>query len=92
MQVQRNANSTHSTKTQKVNLTTHEEESSAALNGKSSSGYYSEDDSIGSQEINGGMSSNSERTPPLNSNGTTRASRGSATDPQSLYARVITAR
>ncbi|XXG63916.1 hypothetical protein AAC387_Pa05g2001 [Persea americana] len=87
--VQRNANSTHSMKTQKVNLTTHEEESSAALNGKNSGGYHCEDNSIGSQEINGGMSSSSKGSPPLNSNRTTGASRGSATDPHSLYARNL---
>jgi hypothetical protein len=39
------------------------------------------EDENGSQENSGGTT--------LNSNGKTRASRGSATDPQSLYARVI---
>lgn len=44
---------------------------------QSSSSFCSEDDSNASYEANG-----------VNSSGKTRASRGSATDPQSLYARV----
>lgn len=89
MQVRRNANSTCSKKNQKVDLATDEEESNAALYGQNSSSYYSQEDSIDSQEINGGMSSSSKASAALNSDGKTRASRGSATDPQSLYARVI---
>jgi hypothetical protein len=49
-------------------------------NENSSNSNISEDEN-GSQEKSGGTT--------LNSNGKTRASRGSATDPQSLYARVI---
>lgn len=44
---------------------------------QSSSSFCSEDESNASHEANG-----------VNSSGKTRASRGSATDPQSLYARV----
>lgn len=55
------------------------EEENEEINNSSSSNI-SEDEN-GSQENSGGTT--------LNSNGKTRASRGSATDPQSLYARVI---
>jgi hypothetical protein len=41
------------------------------------------------EENSGGTTSASKSTMSLNSNGKTRANRGSATDPQSLYARVI---
>ncbi|KAI3448180.1 hypothetical protein Pfo_004845 [Paulownia fortunei] len=58
------------------------------LHRQSSSGCCSEDDSNASHELNGlASSSSSKRSGALNSNGKTRASRGSATDPQSLYAR-----
>ncbi|KAL9273053.1 Transcription factor RSL2-like protein [Drosera capensis] len=73
----------------KKNSAINEEEHNGVLNGHSSSGYSSEDDSNSSQEPSGrDMSSlSSKGTTALNSNGKTRASRGSATDPQSLYAR-----
>lgn len=65
-------------------IASHEEEMTEEINrgsnGNSSSSNISEDDNA-SQENSGGTT--------LNSNGKTRASRGSATDPQSLYARVI---
>ncbi|KAF9621213.1 hypothetical protein IFM89_016707 [Coptis chinensis] len=64
-----------------------EAETNGVSNGPSCS-YSSEDDSNGSQEINGGATSSSKRSAALNLNGKARAGRGSATDPQSLYARV----
>lgn len=57
--------------------------------GQSSSSYSSEDDNA-SQESNGGATSETKTSAAVNLNAKTRASRGSATDPQSLYARVIT--
>ncbi|CAN4092143.1 unnamed protein product [Withania somnifera] len=59
-----------------------EEETNNADNqiGQSSSCCSSEDDSNASQELNGGTVSS-------NTKGKSRASRGAATDPQSLYAR-----
>jgi hypothetical protein len=57
-----------------------EEIDNGGSNENSSNSNISEDEN-GSQENSGGTT--------LNSNGKTRASRGSATDPQSLYARVI---
>ncbi|KAL9264623.1 Transcription factor RSL2-like protein [Drosera capensis] len=76
-------------KKKKNSASSNEEEHNGVLNGQSSSGYSSEDDSNASQEPSGrDMSSlSSKGTTALNSNGKTRASRGSATDPQSLYAR-----
>lgn len=62
-----------------------EEETNTRSDGHGSSSIISEDDNA-SQENSGGATSGSKST--LNSNGKTRASRGSATDPQSLYARV----
>ncbi|XP_072993003.1 uncharacterized protein [Typha latifolia] len=66
-----------------------QENSNADFNGQSSSCYSSEDDSSASQEQNGGTNASSslKSSISLNSNGKTRAGRGSATDPQSLYAR-----
>ncbi|KAI3465269.1 hypothetical protein Pfo_021932 [Paulownia fortunei] len=64
-----------------------EEEINAGGNRQSSSSCTSEDDSNASQELNGGSTSESKGSACLNSNGKARASRGSATDPQSLYAR-----
>ncbi|KAF5448262.1 hypothetical protein F2P56_028816 [Juglans regia] len=59
------------------------------LIGQSSSSWSSEDDCNVSHELNGGLSSHLSKKDPASSilNGRTRASRGSATDPQSLYAR-----
>ncbi|KAF9600701.1 hypothetical protein IFM89_011372 [Coptis chinensis] len=53
----------------------------------SSSCCNSEDDTNVSQEQNRVETSNSKESEALDSNGKTRASRGSATDPQSIYAR-----
>ncbi|KAK4390434.1 Transcription factor [Sesamum angolense] len=63
------------------------EEVNGGGNRQSSSSCSSEDDSNASQELNGGSPSESKVTASLNSNGKARATRGSATDPQSLYAR-----
>ncbi|KAJ0025676.1 hypothetical protein Pint_08655 [Pistacia integerrima] len=62
------------------------EESNGGSDGQSSTSYSSEDDN-GSQETNGGETSESKASLALNLNGKARASRGTATDPQSLYAR-----
>ncbi|XP_052484632.1 transcription factor bHLH84 isoform X2 [Gossypium raimondii] len=58
-----------------------DEDGNGGLNGQSWASCSSEDDS------NGGASSGSKGETTLNLNGKTRASRGAATDPQSLYAR-----
>ncbi|OIW14907.1 hypothetical protein TanjilG_30626 [Lupinus angustifolius] len=63
------------------------EEINAGADGQSCSSYTSENDNA-YQENNEGITSVSKSHASLNSNGKTRASRGSATDPQSLYARV----
>lgn len=70
--------------------TSHEEKSNiAGPDGQSSaSTYCSEDDNFASQEINGGATSESQAAAFMNLSGKSGASRGSATDPQSLYARV----
>ncbi|KAF7137355.1 hypothetical protein RHSIM_Rhsim07G0220900 [Rhododendron simsii] len=47
----------------------------------------SEEDSVVSQELNGEETSESKSISALDSDGKTRAGRGAATDPQSLYAR-----
>ena len=76
-----------SKKNQKVARNGNEaEETYAGSDGQSSSSNISEDDNA-SQENSGGATSFSQSA--LDSNGKTRASRGAATDPQSLYARVI---
>ncbi|KAL3514383.1 hypothetical protein ACH5RR_027100 [Cinchona calisaya] len=64
-------------KVQKNSSTMDEEEANATQNGQSSCSYSSEDNSNASNN----------KEPALTLNGKTRASRGSATDPQSLYAR-----
>ncbi|XP_061979694.1 transcription factor RSL2-like [Populus nigra] len=87
---QKNKRNVRSKKSQKVASTSNnDEESNGGLNGPVSSGCCSEDESNDSQEPNGGASSSlsSKGTTTLNSSGKTRASKGAATDPQSLYAR-----
>ncbi|KAL5988192.1 hypothetical protein ACLOJK_035955 [Asimina triloba] len=74
--VQRNPKSSQSRKNLKTGRTAEDEETNNCVNGQSSSSCSSEDDSHASQEPNG-----------ANQNGKTRAGRGAATDPQSLYAR-----
>lgn len=89
IQVQRIKKNVRSKKNQKVTLNGNDEEdTNAAHNGQTSSCYSSEDDSNASQELNGIATSESKVSAALNLNGKTRANRGSATDPQSLYARV----
>ncbi|KAF2294464.1 hypothetical protein GH714_011637 [Hevea brasiliensis] len=88
---QKNKRNVRSKKSQKlVSSSNSDEESNAGLNGPASSSCCSEDDSNSSHTHNGGASSSlsSKGTSALNLNGKTRASRGAATDPQSLYARV----
>ncbi|XP_020104186.1 transcription factor bHLH139-like [Ananas comosus] len=67
-----------------------EENGNADFHGQSSSSCSSEDDSSGSQEQmegGGNTSSRSKKSETTSVTGKTRAGRGSATDPQSLYAR-----
>lgn len=79
MQVQTNKRNMKSKKKQKLASTSNiEEENNAGPNGQSSSSCCSGDESNASQELSGAVTSS----------GKTRARRGSATDPQSLYARV----
>ncbi|KAJ7958247.1 putative Transcription factor [Quillaja saponaria] len=75
-------------KNQKVTPSGNEEEETNAgiSDGQSSSSHASEDDTP-SRETNAGTISASKASVTLNSSGKPRASRGSATDPQSLYAR-----
>ncbi|KAA8536274.1 hypothetical protein F0562_028752 [Nyssa sinensis] len=75
-------------KNQKLVLTgSIDEENNAGVNRQSSSSCCSEDDSNSSQELNGVVSSSSSKGAAANLNGKAKANRGSATDPQSLYAR-----
>jgi hypothetical protein len=83
LQVQKSEKNVKSKKNQKLSQ---EEESNAGRDGQSSSGCTSDDDA--SQETNGGEHSESKDSAALNLSGKMRATRGSATDPQSLYARV----
>ncbi|XP_040363570.1 transcription factor RSL2 isoform X2 [Rosa chinensis] len=65
-----------------------EDESNTGVDRQSSSSYNSSEDDNASQETNGaGEISDPKSSSALNLNGKTRANRGSATDPQSLYAR-----
>ncbi|KAK7283257.1 hypothetical protein RIF29_12662 [Crotalaria pallida] len=80
-------NIARSKKNQKVEKNGKEaEETNAGSDGHSCSNFTSEDDNA-NHENSGGVASPSKSSSALNSNGKTRASRGSATDPQSLYAR-----
>ncbi|XP_057502664.1 transcription factor bHLH84-like [Actinidia eriantha] len=77
-------------KAKKNQSTNAEENNEARVQRQSSSSCCSEDNFInGSQELNGRAtsSSNSKGVETLNLNGKRKANRGSATDPQSLYAR-----
>ena len=69
-----------------VSSNNEEDNNGGVVNGQSSSSCSSEDESIASQDLNG--SSSPKGSAALKSKGKARASRGSATDPQSLYARV----
>ncbi|XP_045802217.1 transcription factor RSL3-like [Trifolium pratense] len=85
--LQRCVTNTESKKSKKVDRNGNKaEETNASVDGHSSSGYTSEEHNM-YEEISGGATSASKSTMALNSNGKTRANRGSATDPQSLYAR-----
>ncbi|CAK9155418.1 unnamed protein product [Ilex paraguariensis] len=85
---QKNKKNAPSKKSQKLTLSgNNEEETNTGPNGQSCSCYNSEDDSNASQELNEGVNPESKVSLALNLDGKTRASRGSATDPQSLYAR-----
>ncbi|XP_022726978.1 transcription factor bHLH84-like [Durio zibethinus] len=87
--VQKNQRNARSKKNQtSVSTTNNDRDGNAGPNGQSSASCLSEDDSNASQELNGGgVTSSSKGEATLNLNGKTRASRGAATDPQSLYAR-----
>ncbi|XWS21283.1 hypothetical protein CRYUN_Cryun30bG0042400 [Craigia yunnanensis] len=76
----------YSKKNSKMNLNGNEGESNIGSDGQSSSTCSSDDDNV-SQDTNGVATSDSKASQALNLKGKTRASRGSATDPQSLYAR-----
>ncbi|CAK7347441.1 unnamed protein product [Dovyalis caffra] len=80
--VQKSKKNVQSKKNQRSppNISNDEEESNAGPDGQSSSSCSSEDD-------NASLDSDSKVSEVLNSNGKTRAIRGAATDPQSLYAR-----
>ena len=83
MQVQKGKKNLESKKSQK-------EERNNGVEGHSSSSYSSEDDDASHENTNGGETSDVKSlSGTVNLNGKARASRGSATDPQSLYARVI---
>jgi hypothetical protein len=89
VQLQRCVANAESKKSKKVDRNGNKaEETNASVDGHSSSGYTSEEHNM-YEENSGGTTSASKSTMSLNSNGKTRANRGSATDPQSLYARVI---
>ncbi|KAM7479111.1 hypothetical protein LguiA_027324 [Lonicera macranthoides] len=71
-----------------VSTLSNDEDDNARLHKQRLSNFCSEDESYGSKELNAlNTSSKSNGGVALNSNGKKRASRGSATDPQSLYAR-----
>ncbi|XP_050366183.1 transcription factor RSL2-like [Argentina anserina] len=64
-----------------------EDESNTGVDRHRSSSYNSSEDDNASQETNGAGEISDPTSSALNSNGKIRANRGSATDPQSLYAR-----
>ncbi|EYU37572.1 hypothetical protein ABFS82_02G044000 [Erythranthe guttata] len=80
-EVQRNKRSTKTKKCAKID--DNEEDNCRSIKRQNSSSCFSEDESNVSHEMN----SSSKLSGALNLDGKTRASRGSATDPQSLYAR-----
>ncbi|XWS24125.1 hypothetical protein CRYUN_Cryun28dG0074000 [Craigia yunnanensis] len=77
----------YSKKNVKINLNGNEGDSNIGSDGQSSSTTCSSEDNNVSQETNRVATSDSKASQSPNLNGKTRASRGSATDPQSLYAR-----
>ncbi|OIW06887.1 hypothetical protein TanjilG_19536 [Lupinus angustifolius] len=76
-------------KLKSASMSNTEEDTSSGFQGLSLSNYCSEDDSNASKEKNeeGSSSLSSKVSKDLKSNGKPRCSRGSATDPQSIYAR-----
>ncbi|KAJ4812509.1 basic helix-loop-helix (bHLH) DNA-binding superfamily protein [Rhynchospora pubera] len=86
---QKSEKKTSSKKGQKRANGGEDEQNNGAINKQSLSCYSSDNESNGSQENNasGVTSSRSKGSSALNLNGKSRAGRGSATDPQSLYAR-----
>ncbi|RVW72423.1 hypothetical protein VitviT2T_003645 [Vitis vinifera] len=83
--VQKNKRNVKKKSQKSVSSNNEEDNNGGVVNGQSSSSCSSEDESIASQELNG--SSSPKGSAALNSKDKARASRGSATDPQSLYAR-----
>ncbi|KAJ8768875.1 hypothetical protein K2173_023870 [Erythroxylum novogranatense] len=75
--------------TQSTSSRNNDEENNVGINGPATSSCCSDDDSTASQDLSGGAPSSlsSKGNAAVNLNGKTRASRGAATDPQSLYAR-----
>lgn len=69
---------------------TNNKDKNGAVQKRGLSSCSSENDSIASDELNGvaSNSSDSKEVTTFSSNGEMRTVRGSATDPQSLYARV----
>lgn len=92
LQVQMNKRNMKAKKSLQVTTSNNEEDGNAGRNRHSSSSCCSEDDSIACKEVSGGFSPTSSLSPKEaeipNLNGKSRARRGSASDPQSLYARV----
>ncbi|XVE66720.1 hypothetical protein DITRI_Ditri08aG0102300 [Diplodiscus trichospermus] len=85
--VQKNRRNARSKKNQSVSTTNNDGDGNGGLNGQSSTSCSSENDSSTCQEFNGGATSSSKGEAAVELNCKTRASRGAATDPQSLYAR-----
>ncbi|KAK9988630.1 hypothetical protein SO802_028869 [Lithocarpus litseifolius] len=84
----KNKRNVPSKKNQKLSSTINKEDGNLGLGGKRSNRCSLEDDCNASQELNGAVSSlSSNELAPLSLNGKRKASRGSATDPQCLYAR-----
>ncbi|KAK8683916.1 hypothetical protein V6N13_039961 [Hibiscus sabdariffa] len=77
----------YSKRNRRNNVNGNGESNMVADHGHSSSTTCSSEDDNVSLDTNGAANSGSVGSQALNSNGKTRASRGSATDPQSLYAR-----
>jgi hypothetical protein len=90
LQVPKNEKKTSSKKGKKSATSREDKENNGAINKQSSSSYSSDNESNESQEnnVSGVTSCRSKGSVALNLNGKNRAGRGSATDPQSLYARV----
>lgn len=91
LQVQKNKRNVRSRKSLKlVSTSDNEEDGNGGTKGQSSSSCCTGDDSNTYQELSEGVtpSSSPKGTAALNLNGKARATKGSATDPQSVYARA----